>query len=446
MTGIIITYGLLLWAVIGSLFNPLYGFTAYACLSVLQPQAFWTWSLPSGDRLSLISGSAMALGWLLHMGGDLRLGRAWWGTVALGCFWGWAFVAGLNADFPHIAEEYLTATAKIVFPCIVGVTSIRTKRDLHLVAWTLILSQTVLAYFLNERYLTTQINTPQDGYGSMDNVIFGASLGVILALSSCYVLFSARRWVQLLAFVSVALIGHTILLTDSRGALLQITVVGMAIAYLMPKTRATLTMVSIVVVCAIAVTGPRVYERFSTVFAAEEKRDDSAKSRFVLWSNCLVLISENPVMGVGPEHFGRHAPRFGWKLGKEAHHYWLQTAAEIGIPGVLFLLFYYLAPVWSLYWRFYGSNRYRDPPDPDLEVFACMSISAIAGFIVSSQFVTVSRLETPFYAGVLALGTLKLADRPYVPPWNEQEELAEWDEFDEVADEAPAHASQAFPS
>lgn len=443
MTGFVVAYGLLLWAVVGSFIRPLHGFVAYACLAIIQPQALWQWSLPADDRISLIAGIAMILGWALHMGGDLKLCKAWWGVAALVGFWACAVVSGGYAMFQDIANEYLGVTAKIVFPCVVGIMSIRSARDLHFIAWSMILAQTLLAYFLNERYFTTGINTPQEGYGSMGRAVFGVSLAMTVALCIGYVVYSQRRWVQGLGLICLALIGHTLLLTYSRGALLHLLITGMMTFYLMPKNKTTVGLAALAALVIAVGAGQSVIERFSTIFVGEEERDASAQSRLVLWQNCLTLIAENPVIGVGPEHFGKHATRFGWQDGKEAHNLWLQTGAEIGPLGMLLLLVFYLYPSYWLYYYYFGSGRRLLAdygPDPDLESIACMTLAAISGFLVSSQFVTIIRLEVPFYIAVLALGALKLTGQKLrQPPWTDDDD---WD--DELLDSPPDEELLAY--
>lgn len=437
MIGIVITYGLLGWALIGSLFRPAHGFAVYAALAVLRPQYLWSWALPSSDRTSLVAAIGMAIGWVLHLGGDWRLGRSWWGLLAFVSYLGWAYISSFNADAQYLTEDFLLRNAKVLFACIVGVTSIRTLRDLQVVAWTIVIAQTVLAYYMNDYYFTTRINMPLAGYGGMGRAVFGVSLVMTLTFCMGYVLANGKLWVRGLALISAALIGHTVMLTYSRGAMLELLISGAVLFYLIPKQKHTLLMTMVLLIAVGVGAGGSVMERFNTIFASKDVRDASAQSRFDLWANCLVIIAEEPVLGIGPDHFPTVSSRFGWEEGKEAHNLWLQTAAEIGIPGLIFLLLYYLHPMYHLY-RIYFTRAgqfYPHSQDPVLRSYACMSIASVVGFFVAALFVTIERLETPYYIGVIALATLKLTCLPA-----EHGPIDEFDEDEWIDEEQLAYA------
>jgi O-antigen ligase len=114
-----------------------------------------------------------------------------------------------------------------------------------------------------------------------------------------------------------------------------------------------------------------------------------------------------PVFGAGPDHFPLVAEEFGWPAGKEAHSLWLQLGAEIGIPGALALLSFYVMVLWRL--GPYARQRETDETAHWAHLTACAVVMSLAGFIVSVQFVTMEGLETPLYVAALAVGTLRLA-------------------------------------
>jgi hypothetical protein len=104
-----------------------------------------------------------------------------------------------------------------------------------------------------------------------------------------------------------------------------------------------------------------------------------------------------------------YAQSFGLTVGKEAHTTWLQLLAEVGIPGVGFLLVYYLTALA----RLWPMTREAYPlPDPWLRDVARMVIAAIAGFLFTAQFVTLPGLEAPYYIALLGAGAIKLTPGP----------------------------------
>jgi O-antigen ligase len=122
------------------------------------------------------------------------------------------------------------------------------------------------------------------------------------------------------------------------------------------------------------------------------------------WEACADSIVKRPI-GVGPGQWQFYSTEYGLPS-MEAHSYWLQTAAELGIPGLLLIaLFYGLCAK-----RLWPLARERVPvADPWLSYLAKMVVASLAGFVVSSQFVSVIGIEVPFYVTLLGAGVLKLA-------------------------------------
>jgi O-antigen ligase len=113
----------------------------------------------------------------------------------------------------------------------------------------------------------------------------------------------------------------------------------------------------------------------------------------------------HPLFGLGPHHFPVHAHEFGLTPGKEAHSLWAQIAAELGIPGLFFLVAFYAMSVTRL-WSYLRRPGPED--DPWFLDTARMVIAAITGFAVSAQFVSLPGLETPYYIVLLGAGALKV--------------------------------------
>jgi hypothetical protein len=105
------------------------------------------------------------------------------------------------------------------------------------------------------------------------------------------------------------------------------------------------------------------------------------------------------------ENWGNVAPQYGWDRGKEVHNTWAQLGAELGFPGLLSILGFYLIGCWKL---FPLTREHTPVADPWLRYFARMVIASLAGFFVSAAAVTVEGVELPYYVMVLGAGTLKL--------------------------------------
>jgi O-antigen ligase len=131
-----------------------------------------------------------------------------------------------------------------------------------------------------------------------------------------------------------------------------------------------------------------------------------------MWEICTRVATENPVTGLGPHHFPVYSSSFGQTPNKEAHTTWLQLAAEIGIPGVLFLLAFYLITVV----RLWPMTRSATPvPDPFLRDVARMVTASTVGFLFTAQFVTLPGLEAPYYIALLGIGAVRIRSASAAP-------------------------------
>ena len=97
-----------------------------------------------------------------------------------------------------------------------------------------------------------------------------------------------------------------------------------------------------------------------------------------------------------------------------AHSVWMQTGAELGPPGVLLLLGFYIITIW----RTWPLTREKTPlPDPGLRDVARASVAGLLGFLVAASFVSLLSLELPYYVVLLAACLLKLTSPPAEQPW-----------------------------
>lgn len=92
------------------------------------------------------------------------------------------------------------------------------------------------------------------------------------------------------------------------------------------------------------------HNRFYSFFNIQ---DDNISQRFSIWETTMVLIKENPIIGVGPGNFGsvhleryrKGGDKFGWwGENYHAHNLYLQIASESGIIG----LFIFIYLIWKI--------------------------------------------------------------------------------------------------
>lgn len=417
MKSLLFTYGLCYGGAVASLFNPFHGLLVYICFAIIRPELIWHWSFEGGGNFSRIIAIALLVGWALNGFGNWSFGRAGLTIFALVAYWCWAAMSGVVAATDSgVALSFLEANIKIVLPFVVGMTLIDSQDKLKQLAWVILLSQGFVAWELNLSYFQgfnylNGFGSPE-AFGGMDNncvaiaMVTGAGLAFFMGMHY----EGWRRW---LCFACAALIVHCIMFGYSRGGMVALIIVGVVAFILIDKSPKHFAFFALAVVVGLLLAGPEVRERFAMAFADEAERDVSAQSRIEMWGQCLKLVQENPIFGVGPDHWVFQAMhRFGWGKPKEAHSLWLQTAAEIGLPGVGFLLLFYLGTAFRL--LPIARRKVLQATEWDVSV-SRMVIASLVGFLVAAQFVTLEGLELPYYITMLGGGTLRS-----VGAWQEQ--------------------------
>lgn len=412
MKGLIFTWLLTGLGVSSSLISPYYGFLVYVALATLRPDFLWS-SHITGGRFSLIVAAAMLFSWGCRGFGNWKLMEARRIVMLFVGFWLWSVFLAFQADSQQHAWYYVEQMAKILLPFLVGITTVRSIRDLKLLAWTLVICEGYVAFEMNLWYFSGYNYLWINGFGGVDNN--SAAIGMVTALGVAFFLFLGEtvRWKQAIIAACAAFLGHAILFSFSRGAMLATVIFAGISFFIIQKTLKHYVMFGAGILAALILAGPEVQERFLATF--EKKggvREASAQSRLDLWKNCAELLSRDPIMGCGPDHWPLHAHEFGWPRGKEAHSLWVQTATECGIPGILMFAGFYVVCIWRC-WLMLGRLR---PEDPEWYGDSCrMTIAATVGFMVAAMFVSLEALEIPYYVCMLGAGNMAVYSR-----WRQQ--------------------------
>lgn len=411
MKGLIFTYLLCYGGAVVSLFRPWYGLLIYVCFAIIRPESLWAWSFQGGGgNFSRIIAIALLVGWAINGFGNWNLGRSRTTVFALLGYFVWAALSAVfAASNTGIAIHFLEELAKIVLPFVVGISLIDSEQKLKQLAWVILLSQGYVAWELNLAYLqginVLDGRVSVGGFAGMDNNCVAIAMVTGAGLAFFMGMHEKVWWRQWLAFLLAGLMAHSIMFAFSRGGMLGLILTGMISFLLIDKKPRHYAFFTLAVIAGLMLAGPEVRERFTKTFADKEHRDDSAQSRLDMWNICLQITAENPLFGIGPDHFTVHAKEFGLAQGKEAHTLWLQIGAELGAVGLGLLLLFYLGTMKKL-WPL-ARRKVPDASEWDVAV-ARMTIAAFTGFMVSAQFVSLEGLELPYYICLVGAGTLKL--------------------------------------
>jgi putative inorganic carbon (hco3(-)) transporter len=394
-------------------FYPFIGLLAYIGFAILAPESLWFWEFggQAGGGFSFVIAIALLIGWAFQSFGNWKFGMAAPTVFSIVFFLFWTAAAYPLSSNLNVAWPYLYSLFKIVLPFIVGITLIKDVNQLKQLAWVMVCTQGYVAFEFNLTYLRPPyINRVWlEGFNGMDNnsVAIGMVTGVGLAF---FLGLGARNlFAKMIAFSSAIMMAHIVLLSFSRGGMLALVVTGALGFLLTPRRPIHYAFLAASVLVILALSGPEVRQRFTSVFADKEERDKSAESRLDLWQANFKVMMQHPLFGIGPHHWPEVAEDYGFEKGKEGHSLWFQTGAELGIPGLLALLAFYLIVIVRL-WPYHGEGS--AVPDPFYRDSARMVISALVGFAVSAQFVSITFLEIPYYVVLLGAGTLKLLSTP----------------------------------
>jgi O-antigen ligase len=367
-------------------------------------------------------------GWAKRGFGNWSFGRAKPVVALLIAYWMWTILGAWAAPNQEVAWQFAEQISKIVIPVVVGATTIDSVRKLKQLAWVVLLSQGYLAFELNSLYFSGRHQILEDGFLGMDNNVVGLTMATGTGLAFFLGILADRWWKRGIAFVLGMLMVHVVLFAFTRGGMLALLITGLVSFLLIPKKPAHILMLIVAVALGLRLAGAEVRERFMTMFADKEVRDDSAQSRIDLSLHCIDAMLREPVFGVGPNHWPLICVRYGYPPGKMAHTHWLAVGAEQGIIGFLCMIGFYGICMLRL-WKLLRRKWYV--PDPWLVHGARMVIASLVGFAVAAQFLTIYGIEIPYYVALIGIGILKLtptqaragaetaADVASVPPVDE---------------------------
>jgi len=406
MKGLLFTYALTAFGVIGAIRSPVIGLYVYVAFAVMRPQFLWSFA-GDLDGISWAVGVAMLASWAARGFGKWQFGRGRGAVIALLAFGFWAALSALQARYSAPAQVFLTEMLKYVLPFLVGVTTLRGDKDARTLLWVIVVSQGYVAYEMNMSYFAGYNRAQDAGFGGMDNNCFGVALVGTLGPAMALVLSSKTWKARGVAALCAAFILHTILLTFSRGAMVGMLAMLFLSIFMMPLRPRNLAAVLVVALLALRLTGPQLMARYRSVGA--EQLDGSADSRIELWKDCWEVALANPIFGIGPENWPRIAHEFGWPALKSAHSAWMQAMADLGFPGFLLLFSFYMLGAIRLWPMAVG---FRRGVDGRTAILASGVIMSLVGYMVSAQFVSLQGLELPYYVMIAGVALLKESPQP----------------------------------
>lgn len=410
MKGLFFTYALMCAGAAIAPFYPFYAFLAYVAFANLKPEALWPWSVPEWNYSRVVA-AAFLIGWLLNGGGSARLKPVAPLLFALLFYWVWLFIGAWISPAQEEAWYTFEVLTKVYIPLFAGLTLINSLEQVKQLAWVLVLTHGLLALQFNQQYFSYGINSDEWMFAGLDNNSIAITIVTALGLTCFLAVASTYWWQRATALVLAALMAHVVLFSMSRGGMLAMGVSGCVAFLIVPKRPITYAGFALAGVLVLILAGEEVQNEFMSTFAERDQRDASAQSRFDLTRDALSCMARYPIFGCGLENWGNVAPEYGWPLGKRAHNTWAETGATLGAPGLIALLSFYGISCWHML-RLTLSRQQAVPAqqrvDPWTRWMAAGVVTALAGFFASAWFVTVDRIELPYYLVLLGAGLWKV--------------------------------------
>lgn len=237
-------------------------------------------------------------------------------------------------------------------------------------------------------------------YGSggflSENNATGLAILMTIPLIWFFLQYSRHWWMKAILAVTIMLCAAAVLGTQSRGAFLAISAIGLFLV-LKSSHRIPLTLGLVCLASALVLFMPQRWsERMETIRTYQQ--DSSAMGRVRAWNMVTNLATHRPLIGGGFECYTPAVyARYG--TGREAilaaHSIYFQILGEHGFVA----LFLFLA-VWFFTWRdaSWTVQRARDRPDLHWAAnLARMLQVSLVGYLVGGAFLSLANWDLPYY-------------------------------------------------
>jgi O-antigen ligase len=211
-----------------------------------------------------------------------------------------------------------------------------------------------------EQKLKTIVHASRSSYHipRLNSIYHAPTLnGAYMSIAAAYFSIRFLQKVNYKTAIILSLVLINLLLSVSRGGILAYIIILPGVIYLMRKWKSSLILAGIIVVSVIA--GLRAVnlspDKAGWIFksSAGTLKMDKTQTRVKLWDSTYSTLERHP-FGLGLGKSGWVANRFVKESNEETAFsatdgWYLKTANEIGIPGLLFFMIFFAFLGWSLY-------------------------------------------------------------------------------------------------
>jgi len=344
-----------------ALVRPWVGICSYYLLSILGPQYIWWWNF-DGLRVSLIVSICTFVGVAFKFIGSngydknflynkLSLWTAvLWITLVISYLFG-PYV-DLYTSSVRTPSQLLYATTIIFVFYFMSLMEIDELNKLRYLVVVFVVSTLYLTYWANNQYLSQNWNQFNYGrlmgpFGITGNSIYNDenTFAMLFVTGLPFVYYwgwyQKRHWLRWLLWGVIPLGWHAIFLTGSRGGLVGLCMVLIAVVLLSNRKILALPLLLLFLLFYQWQAGDTMKERSDTISTYET--EGSAQQRIAAWSGGLKMMADHPLTGVGLGSFITALPHYSETSPRVAHNTFIQFAAESGVgAGVAYLVIVFI--------------------------------------------------------------------------------------------------------
>lgn len=398
----ILVFSLIFLAVPLALFAPFTGLISYVGIAYVRPHE---WAYMPNAPISLAVAVATLIGYAIF---ELtrRAPQLIPNSLML-LLWAQVSLATLFAYSPELAQGKWIEFSKTILIALLMTAMVDSERRVRWLLLGTVGAIGFLAFRSNVGILLAggQARIFGPGGAFEDNNDYALLLNVAAPIAFYVGRAETHRWLRRICYALSAMMMITVLFSLSRGGFLGLCFVLIGLALKSKHKVAGMLAVVLAGSIAFVLLPNRVVERVGTIRTATQA-DESAQLRFEAWRVSLQIISDYPLLGVGPrnivELYSRYQqPGQPAAAGRVSHNSFLQIAVDAGLPALML----FLSVIGVSFFRLRRARQILKTSSPDSPLIAYSHGLEVAllGYFVSANFL--SRHDLELLYEVIALAT-----------------------------------------
>lgn len=397
-----------------SLSRPWVGVMSYYFLALLGPQYIWWWIF-DGIRVSMIVAVFTFIGIISSIvNGKYKYSfvinknnffvLTLWIAIVVSYFFG-PYVDGNNIS--HLSPRFVfNTTNTICLFYLFSAIEINTLKKIKVLSALICLAIVILTYWSNFQYFTEnwgQFHLGRlEGPSSIDgSSIYRDSNNFSMFFVSClpflyYFSWELKSiWFRSLLWLIILFALHAIFLTGSRGGLLGIGVVFLSILLFSNRKFLIFILLLFLLLFYQFQAGDVMKERSAQITNIDGEK--SAGDRLNAWRGGVLMVIDNPLVGVGVGSFETAISDYIESRNMVAHNTLLQFTAESGLVAGFSYLFIMVLFFKNSIKIFYLCRRESSDAElKQIDIFNKASASSFLGFVACSMFLSLNTFEFVF--------------------------------------------------